>query len=301
MNIEQANAISMTFFLEKLGIKPQKENNFNAMYLSPIREERTASFHINKRKNTWFDHGIATGGDLVSFVCHYLKSQKEHSTVSDALRFIKNIGGFAPKINPIIYGPFEDENYLILKSAQSLNNKALFNYLGTRGIDLKIGFDHLQMVKVFNKLSDKHITALGFKNDNDGFELRNKAFKGCVGSKYITFKRGTNPDSGAIHVFEGVMDYLTLLTIKKTHRLEEDAIILNSLVCLAKATPYIKDYGYNQVFTWMDNDVAGKKATNELAEFLKTQNALTHKPMNKVYDTAKDLNAWHMNNLNLKF
>jgi hypothetical protein len=90
-----------------------------------------------------------------------------------------------------------------------------------------------------------------------------------------------------------------LLTIKQKTQLSNDAISLNSTVCLSRATPYIHNYGYNKTFTWMDNDAGGTLARKSIAEFAKTQNDLLHVPMNSLYLPHKDVNAWHMHNLNL--
>jgi hypothetical protein len=44
----------------------------------------------------------------------------------------------------------------------------------------------------------------------------------------------------------------------------------------------------------MDNDQAGQNATIMLDNFLKTQEGIIHKPMNKVYAPYKDVNEWHI-------
>ena len=36
----------------------KKINNNDYWYLSPLRNEKEASFKINRSKNTWYDHGI---------------------------------------------------------------------------------------------------------------------------------------------------------------------------------------------------------------------------------------------------
>lgn len=95
-----------------------------------------------------------------------------------------------------------------------------------------------------------------------------------------------------------MFDYLTFLTIKKTH--ENDVMILNSVSNLNLGTAYIKGYGYKKAITWLYNDKSCEKTTALLASFFKTEESLTHKPVNAVYRPHKDLNAWHMDNLNLK-
>jgi hypothetical protein len=77
-----------------------------------------------------------------------------------------------------------------------------------------------------------------------------------------------------------------------------DAIILHSVSNVSRALPLIKDYDYKFALTWMDNDKAGRKAQRFLNEFCKTESGLVYKPMNKIYSSHKDPNAWHVANLN---
>jgi hypothetical protein len=301
MNIDQAKTIAISEILKTINVLPKKETPIDAWYLSPIRNEKTASFHLNKKSNLWFDHGIGEGGDIIKLVCLYLKFHKESHQVTDALRWIEIMSGSYPKIEPVNFFVVEpNQGNLTLKSTEPLANQALFNYLVRRGIDLNIAIRYLDKVQVYNELSGKTITALGFKNDDGGYELRNPNFKGCLKPKYITFVRGKIPKPNRVQIFEGFMDFLTVLTMKEVNQFKDDVIILNSISCLTKATPYIKDYGYETVCTWMDNDKAGKEATEKMANFFKTQPNLKHIRANKRYKDFKDVNAMHMHNLGLK-
>jgi hypothetical protein len=82
-------------------------------------------------------------------------------------------------------------------------------------------------------------------------------------------------------------------------RFAQDAIIFNSLALMEVATQLIHYYGYRNAFTWLDNDAAGEKATQSLAEFFKTEDRLTYKPMNATYAPHKDVNEWRMHSLGL--
>ena len=63
----QANQIDLVEYLEKLGYKPQKIRGNDYWYLSPLRDEKTASFKVNRSKNVWYDHAIGKGGGVVDF------------------------------------------------------------------------------------------------------------------------------------------------------------------------------------------------------------------------------------------
>ena len=301
MNIEQAKNLSLPSILEKMNCHPVKYNEKEAWYLSPLRKEKTASFHVIFKTNRWHDFGDGRGGDTIDLVRAYLDFHNVHASTADALRWLGNMITPTPQITFVPYdvaGSTETDKTLSRHAVNPVKHTGLITYIESRGIDLKLASKHLKQVTVNNHRTNKRFETLGLKNEENGYEIRNPYFKGCVGKKHITFVRGTVPKPDDIHLFEGMFDYLTYLTIKKTH--PHDVIILNSLACLKFATPYIKGYGYKRAATWMDNDLSGQKATEALAAFFKTEPDLVHKPMNKVYRDHKDVNAWHMYNFNLK-
>ncbi len=293
MNIEQAKAIPLAQLLEAIGCKPTRVKTKESTYSSPLRNERTPSFQVNHAKNLWFDHGIAKGGTPVDFACAYLESCKEPCTISDALRWLANMSGNAPAIRPIPVPVLDKENHsLEVKRIQPIKHPALVGYLQKRAIPLKFATPYVVEVFVHNRESGKNFFALGASNEEGGYEVRNPFFKGCVGPKAISFIRGSKPKPEGIQIFEGFLDYASAITYRNVKRFEEDTIILNSLSCLKQATPYIKGYGYRVAYTWLDNDKAGQKGTETLAEFFKTEDNLQHQRMNAVYLPHKDMNAW---------
>ncbi len=50
---EQVNQMDMVEYLEKLGFHPTKIIHNDYWFLSPLREEKTASFKINRNKNEY--------------------------------------------------------------------------------------------------------------------------------------------------------------------------------------------------------------------------------------------------------
>jgi hypothetical protein len=297
MNTEQANRIPLSEILQNLGCTPVKEKGRDAWYNSPFREEKTASFHVHEGRNVWYDFGIAKGGTSIDFVCHYLEVHGEDHTVQDALRWLRNMHptGVAaiPDSNPI---PKDEIPALELKKISSLQNEPLVKYLYARGIAPSVGKKYLKQAYVFNRHTGKHFYALALKNENGGYELRNKIFKGCIAPKTFSFVRGTTLLPLSVHVFEGIMDYLAALAYEKTDRLDGDAVILNSLACLPQALGYMRHYSYKVLCTWLDNDPAGVNATHILRDFAK-DHRFTFSPKNEIYVGHKDLNAWHMHRL----
>lgn len=300
MNIEQAKTIPLALILEKIGCTPTRERKHDSTYLSPLRNERTPSFQVNHVKNLWFDFGTGKGGDVIGFVCAWLESSKESYTVSDALRWLDNMAGYASAIKPITaIGDSKEDSDLLLKQAKPIRHPALIRYLESRGIPMNIASAYMVEVLVLNRETTKDFFALGFANEDEGYEIRNPFFKGCVGAKAISFIRGKQPKPGGIHIFEGVMDYVSAIAFQKVERFDDDTIVLNSLSLLKQATPYIKNYGYHVAHTWLDNDLAGQKGTKSLADFFATEENLKHEPMNGIYHPHKDMNDWHMNRLSL--
>lgn len=297
MNIDEAKRIPLSLIFEKLGLYPVKQSEKDSWYYAFWRNEKTASLHVNLKTNQWYDFGEGVGGDAVNLACLHLKNTNEHDTVADALRWLSNmtVSNFNQRF---IASAVENEPYWQLIKSEPLKNITLLRYLDKRGIDRQLANEVITECYVRNTDNSKKVFALGFKNEDGGWELRNAYFKSCVAPKTITFIRGKDHKSRNIHLFEGFMDFLTVLTINKGP-LKDDAIILNSLSCLSAAIPYMQNYGYHAAYTWMDNDKAGRNATSQLAEFFKTEADLLHKPLNKVYASHKDVNAWHMSNLNL--
>ena len=58
-----AKQIDLVDYLASLGHQPQKVNNQDYWYLSPLRDEKTPSFKINRKLNVWYDHATGKGGN----------------------------------------------------------------------------------------------------------------------------------------------------------------------------------------------------------------------------------------------
>lgn len=63
-------------------------------------------------------------------------------------------------------------------------------------------------------------------------------------------------------MFEGFIDYLSALTLGIISG--ADAIILNSVVNVNKAVPYLNLNGYTAINCYLNNDTAGRTALTEL-------------------------------------
>lgn len=75
MNAVQANAISISEILNRLGYAPQKPRGRDCLFFSPLHGERTPGFYIDLVENVWFDFGEERGGDVVDFAQTFLESR----------------------------------------------------------------------------------------------------------------------------------------------------------------------------------------------------------------------------------
>jgi hypothetical protein len=293
MDVKTANAIPLSEILHKLNHRPIRQKGHEIWYISPFRNEKNASFHINTSGNVWYDFGEMQGGNVIQFVTEWLKSRGEDHTVRDALRWLRNMFAGSTFTLTIPVRDLQPEpSALNLVRLDPLENPGFADYLIQRAIPLRIARRYLKEATIANAKTGKRFRALAMKNENGGFELRNKFFKGSIAPKDITFVRGSVLMPKEIHVFEGMMDFLSLLSFWKLPRLEGDAIILNSVGKLEAALPYIRDYSYETVYSWLDNDLAGHKCTQVLKSFVAEQRNLVLKPMNHIYAPFKDVNDW---------
>jgi len=298
MNIEQAKAIAIAEILERLELRPSKENETDAYFHSPFRNERTPSFHVNKKDNVWYDHGEGIGGNAFDLVLKILEVSGYGYQPADGLRWIRNTN-----LDPSLPKPRDPvknkQSKWKLLDVMQLENLALIRYLNRRGINIDIAKKYTKEVYAIRRGTLTKIFAIGFKNEDGGYELRNKFFKSSISPKTITFIRADKPKPDGVIIFEGFMDFLTYATINNCV-FSSDVIVLNSVACVDHAIRYIKNYGYRFVCTYLDNDKSGDKATKRLAEFIRSEPGLVHKPMNDVYAGHEDYNAWHMASLSLK-
>lgn len=153
----------------------------------------------------------------------------------------------------------------------------------------------MRSIRYENTNSQRSYKTLGFINESGDFECRDKYFKGILktpsatdrnAAKDISFIPGN--DHNSVAVFEGFMDFLTVLTIKKVEVLPVDVIVLNMVNMRRRAIDFIRGQMYQELFTFFDNDSAGEKTTSlfkeELGELVK--------PQNHLYQGHKDYNAY---------
>lgn len=253
LNCEKARNISIVKTLENLGHFPKKESEKEAWFLSPFRSETQASFKVSKKMNCWYDHGQGKGGNVIDLIM-----QLKDYTTSESLDFLSNnIDSFSFHQQTIFIESVPEEKSYEIIQVSNLKNNALIEYLKSRKIDIDVAKKYCK--EVYYKIENKTYFAIAFANNSGGFEIRNKYFKGSLGTKDITIlKNSTN----CITIFEGFIDFLSYKTLYKFQKKKEDYLILNSISFIEKAIPELKNY--NEKISCLDNDNAGKMATYSL-------------------------------------
>ena len=74
MTIEEIRDIPIAVFLARMGYEPARRRGDEYWYLAPYREERTASFQLNVRKDIWHDFGTGQGGDIFTLAGEFIGS-----------------------------------------------------------------------------------------------------------------------------------------------------------------------------------------------------------------------------------
>ena len=280
MNIDAIRQIPLVDFLNHLGYQPTGRDSKGLWFYAPYRSERKPSFHVNPNKNIWFDFGTGTGGDIFTLA-------GEMSGETDFLRqadFIA-VKMQLPVEKPYKPTPFIEEPTFANLEISTLKAPALLKYLADRGIPHEIARQYC--VQVDYEMKGKHYYAIGFRNNADGYELRNPFFKGSSPPKHITHIANGNPRCS---VFEGFIDYLSAKRLGFNDG--TDTIVLNSVSNLGKAIEPLTDYPL--ILCYLDNDAAGRAALARL------QREFGDRVMDKsaLYPNHKDLNDYLVSTIN---
>lgn len=255
--------VSMEDLLSKLGYQPVKKSGGESFYLSMLRDSDTKpSFCVNNRLNVWYDHGLGKGGNVIDFGLAFWNP----SSFSSVLQKISDLSNVTSQpsvkreldLNSRSRSPVKIPNYKIEDIKSLGNNDAITGYLQYRGV-WDVADKNLNEVYYYvedDKKNRKQFFAAGWENENGGWEVRNKYFKGCLGSKGMTFIPGLSCD---LMVFEGYMNYLSWLS---EHRNSKPCIlVLNSLSFLQAAIRRMHQFDGITVF--FDHDQSGYLAKEQ--------------------------------------
>lgn len=294
LTCSRAKQIDLVDYLASLGHLPQKVKNQDYWYLSPLREEKTPSFKVNRKLNVWYDHATGNGGNIIDFGTQYFKC-----TVAELLQRLSGQGSqsfsFHPQqqsgqlhnvqLSPAGEKKENPESKIIIVDSRELADKSLLDYLHKRNIPTDIATNFCREVEFL--LYGKEQTVIGFQNNAGGYELRSQNFKGSSSPKDITFI-----DTGAksLAVFEGFFNYLSYRTMN--HQPGEpltNFLVLNSLSFFEKSRSLMEKH--EQVNLYLDRDKAGMNCVQKALKW----NQHLYKDQSHLYGRHKDLNEWLVN------
>ena len=295
MNIEQANNLDFPDVMSRLGYEPVKimKGGKDLWYLSPLRKEKTPSFHVRHGHTyTWVWHDFAHGGTtLVQFICEH-----ENCDTKAALKFLREmypdwsnrVGGRSsqkqnanqpsfsfPKNKtaepPIFHNKDEGLRDLEFIQALPLTSKTVLSYLEGRRIAADVAQKYFTLVQYRHKTKRPQKVYFGFgvQNESGGYEIRSasdeQVFKAPLIARDITVVKGTDQNRG-LNIFEGMMDFVSLLMMIGTDHLVGDVIILHGLQSYGRAKAYIEKNEYGSIHLFLDNDESGRKTTEKFIE-----------------------------------
>ena len=292
-DLSRIKRYSIVEYLERKGIKPVRRTPAYALYRSPLREDTHPSFKVDTEKNLWIDYAEGKGGSIID-LCMRL----EGCTLSETIRHLGR-----NTLDDTVHSPYKEsvqDTFMqeSIRQAASTNGGArrltgisdtlplhLQKYLTEeRCINMEKAMPFLRCISY--EIRGLHYQAIGFANQSGGYELRdNGMFKGTIAPKDITpiFTDGVDP----VCIFEGFMDFLSFLSMKE--EIISHCLVMNSVSNVARAIRYLNDRHLTHIRAFLDNDDAGRKATNDFIRAgFKVEDMSVH------YGRFKDLNEYHI-------
>ena len=255
--VARAKELDLVAYLAELGFTPSERHSRGKYYafISPFRPgEKTPSFKVEKGTNHWVDFGKTDGkinGNLIDFGIIYFKC-----SVTDFLsRLSDNLS-----LPQVVHSSPQKQKQEVLKvtASRPLKAKSLLAYLTSRGITKNVALAWCSEVDY--RLYDRIYTAIGFRNDKGGWDLRNPANKHASVPKH--FRSILPQGAKTLHVFEGFMDFLSFLSMPALRAREPMAyLILNSVHLFERALPLMQPY--QVVKLYLDHDDTGCKVTQQ--------------------------------------
>ena len=289
-DLQYIKAIPIADYLHACGIKPAKRYNGYALYHAPYREDPNASLKVDFRQNLWHDYGTSQGGSIIDLVMKmrgcsaygaiaHLAEGKATTLAPSSFHREAHIGQRRDEQRPN-----NTRRSLSINEALPLH---LQSYLReVRKIDLAVASPYLHHVRY--EVGGREYSAIGFPNRAGGYELRDdKIFKGTIAPKDISVIAG-QANNAPLCIFEGVMDFLSLLTMKGKEAISP-SIVLNSVSNIHRAVAYLHEKGIDSVRAFFDNDPAGRQALQAIQS-----TGIKVEDMSRHYSRYKDLNEYHI-------
>jgi hypothetical protein len=276
----EATQFGLIDYLSMLGHASSKIRNFDYWYLSPLRDEKTPSFKVIRKRNCWYDHRIGKGGNLIDFAILYF-----NCTVDEFLQEINGRVSFhQPHFEASKKLTENTESKVTIVNEKAIPSLALESYLTQRRIPIDIARQYFK--ETAYHINGKKYFGIGFKNEAGSYELRNQFYKSSSSPKDIkTFEFGVNETV----VFEGFFDFLSFIAMQKNlPQIKTDFVVLSCGPFFEKARPFMEQHDLIKLY--LDPDKTGQNYSRYPLSLSKK-----YKDESQLYKNHKDLNDWIMN------
>ena len=294
MNSKQAKKINLPDLMRKLGYEPTaiKKDGKEYWYRSPFRNEKEASFHTSYLGGKWIWNDF---GDIGGTVIDFVMRHQRLNGVGDALSYLDatypaNCYKTSPeaKLPPKTSNPdlfsfqqqdhreavenFSEKRELEFIKAYQVKRSIIYAYLENREIPRSLTDRYLREVQYRNVKSQKEFFAFGMKNESGGYEIRaasdEYSFKSSLIGRDITLIKGQRKEASTVNIFEGMIDFLSLLVMLNVSNLAGDSIIMHSLSSFQRTLTAIESMKYQTVNLFLDNNKSGKEYTAKFQNIL---------------------------------
>jgi hypothetical protein len=280
-SIVQFRQIDLVDYLAQLGYHPTKISHNDYWYLSPLRNEKNASFKIDRAKNLWYDHGMGVGGDLIDFGMRF-----HGLSFSDLLHLLEKKLPLPIAVIPPQVVQEKKMSPILITARRQISDPHLVHYLAGRKIPLDLANRYCTEVEF--ELYGRKFEAIGFSNDCGGFELRSPQIKLSSSPKDVTTIRGR---SETVHVFEGFFDFLSFKAMLAAEALspssvendQDSYLVLNSLAFFERSRAQMENYP--RICLHLDRDQAGTSRTQQALAW-----SSSYADLSQNYAPHKDLN-----------
>ena len=254
-------------------------------YFSPFREESNRSFHVNPRKNVWYDFGLAEGGGVLTLVTRLAGCEAEDAFDILAQMNTSFIPSYAYRSSlPIRKEP--ERSIIIDHKAKEFRRRGLLKYAADRGISKETLDRFCTQITYHSVYSPtlKHY-AIGFANQAGGYVLRSNSVKKCSASGISIIN--SDEQAEAVAVFEGFFDFLSWIEDQGIGDLPCDVCVLNSVSNLKRALEFLS--AHKEIHLYLDNDRAGEDAAAQIECFCVNDESRVVR-MSHLFDGYKDYN-----------
>ncbi|WP_333661016.1 toprim domain-containing protein [Chishuiella changwenlii] len=251
-----------------------KQNIF--WFLSPFRNEKTASFKVDNSSNRFYDFGEGFGGTLIDLI-----SKLENISIKEIIQKFSNNSFSFQKQNDFQIEKIQTKNEYEILELKGISSFPLVKYLENRNLPLEIV--NIYCKEIHYRLNQKTYYAIAFPNNENGYEIRNKYVKMCLVKKEISLIKN---NQNQLKIFESWSDFISYLFLFPSDEFQFDYLILNSISLLRKNLELINKY--KTIQGYFDNDDAGKSAM----EFLKNELSSKISDESNLYIYSKDINEY---------